>query len=1025
MENEHLQKKQKIAEAAKEVARELTPPQTLAKLEGLVHKWRLDEASITFEQQTSNMFFALGLDYEDNLARDLKSDRGSFGLRTIEDRIAECEMEAISLYHRMRDLKLLATPGDESEDKRMNLRKIVKVMEAVYYAKRIVLSAFQAKLGVHQLHVDQPSDLDLEADLDERLGAWALRFRYVDPDTSDFQTLVLYLLDCAMEVRYRRYGDWLYKPIIIEGGIDVHAWKPEIEISKFVFQQIPKETNFAMWRVATKGGMKNTASAIEYLTKCIDYQLPILEKQRSVYSFNNGIYFCERDEFIPFDRPISDRIVACKYFDAEFTPVEDWRDIPTPYLDSIMEYQEWPPEVMRWLYIFAGRMLYPVGKLDGWQIAPFFKGTGSSGKCFCADTPVLMADGSTKPVQDVAIGDFVMGDDSTPRKVLTLARGVDEMFDIIPKNKLYPTITVTREHVLCLKWSYHGSISRLGEHGKRVRFFDPIEKKTRSKDFNANHTKFQDFVDSIDCNETFEMTVAEYLDLPKFARDWMKAYRVATEFPSRKPPSIDPWLLGVWLGDGSSSTPGFTTADHEILEGVQEAIRPFGCTVSTLKGKYGYYIAYNGKGNPFKNALRSYGLLNNKHIPDDFKLGSRETRMAVLAGLLDTDGYLAQMKTGKGLFTITQKNKRLADDIVFIARSLGLGATQRKARHGCMYKGTMRWGTYYRMNIFGAGIVDIPTRVRRKTLAVDKTRVFDHLHYGFDIKPGGIQNYYGFQTDGNQRFVLGDFTVTHNSTILLKIFKNFYEPQDVGILSSNIERQFGISAFHDKFLVIGPEIRNDLSLNQAEYQSIVSGEAVQVARKHQTAKTLDVWDVPIAFAGNEVPSWSDSGGAIQRRTVVFEFLVAVTNGDMKLGEKLEAELPAILQKCNKAYLEMAKSSAHVNAWSILPEYFLGTRKTLAEATSSVEGYLASDELRFGEDLFCPYGDFKHGLREFEKLNNYKKSSNSKDAILSALTTRNLKIVKTIKSYRGMPRVNKDWIVGVDFALSEEPTNVLG
>ena len=62
-----------------------------------------------------------------------------------------------------------------------------------------------------------------------------------------------------------------------------------------------------------------------------------------------------------------------------------------------------------------------------------------------------MYDGSTKMVQDIVVGDKVMGDDSTPRNVIDLGRGEDELYEIIPKKG--EKFGVNSEHILCLKQS--------------------------------------------------------------------------------------------------------------------------------------------------------------------------------------------------------------------------------------------------------------------------------------------------------------------------------------------------------------------------------------------------------------------------------------------------------------------------------------------------------------------------------------------------------------------------------------------
>lgn len=77
-------------------------------------------------------------------------------------------------------------------------------------------------------------------------------------------------------------------------------------------------------------------------------------------------------------------------------------------------------------------------------------------------------------------------------------------------------------------------------------------------------------------------------------------------------------------------------------------------------------------------------------------------------------------------------------------------------------------------------------------------------------------------------FFLKGAASSGKSTILTRVCRGLYEPADVGTLSNNIERKFGLSALADKLLFIGPEIKSDIALEQAEFQSIVSGESVQV-----------------------------------------------------------------------------------------------------------------------------------------------------------------------------------------------------
>ena len=93
------------------------------------------------------------------------------------------------------------------------------------------------------------------------------------------------------------------------------------------------------------------------------------------------------------------------------------------------------------------------------------------------------------------------------------------------------------------------------------------------------------------------------------------------------------------------------------------------------KYDYGISTIKRGQKNVFLDTLKKYNLINNKHIPNDFKINDRETRLQILAGLLDTDGSYSDKDKG---FEIIQKSKQLSDDILYIVRSLGFAAYQKE-----------------------------------------------------------------------------------------------------------------------------------------------------------------------------------------------------------------------------------------------------------------------------------------------------------------------------------------------------------
>jgi intein/homing endonuclease len=90
------------------------------------------------------------------------------------------------------------------------------------------------------------------------------------------------------------------------------------------------------------------------------------------------------------------------------------------------------------------------------------------------------------------------------------------------------------------------------------------------------------------------------------------------------------------------------------------------------------------------NTLRNLDLLQNKHIPLIYKCNSRENRLKLLAGLIDSDGHLIK----NGGFEFTQKNERLMDDVIYLARSLGFSCDKKIKNTSWTYKGEKKTGTY-------------------------------------------------------------------------------------------------------------------------------------------------------------------------------------------------------------------------------------------------------------------------------------------------------------------------------------------
>lgn len=134
---------------------------------------------------------------------------------------------------------------------------------------------------------------------------------------------------------------------------------------------------------------------------------------------------------------------------------------------------------------------------------------------------------------------------------------------------------------------------------------------------------------------------------------------------------------------------------------------------------------------------------------------------------------------------------------------------------------------------------------------------------------------------------------TGKSTIL-RVIRMFYDDEDVGIMSNNIEGKFGLAALYKKLVVLCFELRSDFGLDQAELQQLMSGEPMSIPVKFRTAIPNVQWSAPLAAAGNMTADWSDGQGAMSRRWAVIEFGKPVSKGDPRLMAEIRKELPLLV-----------------------------------------------------------------------------------------------------------------------------------
>lgn len=252
------------------------------------------------------------------------------------------------------------------------------------------------------------------------------------------------------------------------------------------------------------------------------------------------------------------------------------------------------------------------------------------------------------------------------------------------------------------------------------------------------------------------------------------------------------------------------------------------------------------------------------------------------------------------------------------------------------------------------------------------------------------------------------------STLICKVVKKFYDADDVRVLSNNSEKKFGLWSIYDGFIFISPEIKGDICLEQAEFQSIVSGEDISIARKNEKAICIQ-WKTPGILGGNEMPGWKDNSGSIIRRLVTFQFLRKVKDADPTLDLKLEDEIPAILCKCSRAYLDAASKYSDVDIWNVVPDYFKTIQKQISMVTNSLHHFLGSEKCLFGKDLCVPQSIFVRSFNNHCIENNLGRYKFHPDFYAGPFGARDIEVRNDTVTWNGKLYQNQPIIFGTDLS----------
>lgn len=410
--------------------------------------------------------------------------------------------------------------------------------------------------------------------------------------------------------------------------------------------------------------------------------------------------------------------------------------------DGVLAYGEMPadpPELLEGILLAHG--------------ATAIVGEKETGKAQPLDAMVLTLQG-WKPMGALQIGDKLASPDGTPSEVVAVhERGERQVFRV--------TFSDGRSTEVCAEhlWeTYHPQW-----HGSRL--------CARCQDEILNAGESTPRVLTTQQVAEIALTRRKNVYIPLVSK-------FEEPLASETPLPLHPWLMGVLLGDGSFvGHIDITSADPELISKAQSLL-PKGVEIVKKKSKYTYSIRTVGgthkKGvsgvckNLVQEVLKDFGLWGHrsweKFIPDCYITTTKRNKEMLLAGLLDTDGYVSK----KGSVSLCTTSEKMAQQVVDLVRSIGGLCSIKKVNKHFTYKGEKKQGRpAYQLSINYSNLNNLVS-LRRKVNRISPKEI-KRLTFR-SIEPSRItQTRCITVSHPRGLYITDDYIVTHNSLTALEI----------------------------------------------------------------------------------------------------------------------------------------------------------------------------------------------------------------------------------------------------------------
>lgn len=374
------------------------------------------------------------------------------------------------------------------------------------------------------------------------------------------------------------------------------------------------------------------------------------------------------------------------------------------------------------------------------------------GKCQTKSSKVLMANGEWKNIEDVKVDDEVLSPQQNGSYIFAKVTNISNWFC----NEVYDVVELNRQHKKLYSCSYNHSI--------------PINFRTMPRQPNKSRSKNSKWIIThYDAQKLAHLkggsTKKNTTTLTSFA---------ISNFKDRVNCKIEPYVLGVYLGDGSFSSLNnrrqhkqrsvmISNSKTTILEELSKFYKIMSVATNKTNNAKAYRFSLKEE---FAKLLSEYDLegkgSGEKFIPQAALYSDMEYRKRLLSGMIDTDGYYS--KNGYS-YSIVTKSKQMAEDILFLVYSLGGRGNVHKIAK--TIKSINFTGEYYNISFY-LGNIELPLKVKYKI----RDKNFWYLsanRVSIDVILTNAQQVYGIEIDSPSKwFITDNWCITHNSTCMMQ-----------------------------------------------------------------------------------------------------------------------------------------------------------------------------------------------------------------------------------------------------------------